>query len=213
MAATYESQRTVFRRIAQRPSVEWPVYDSTPLYERSSLAGLESDVRVVSEMWFEHESHDSVEQFVCSLPLTYFRFKAHDCYATSTRYEMDLLFRVFVLKELHRWNHETALVKYLTHRPDLREQLGLETVPDQSTLWRSWHKRFTPDLRETVETAAQTILINAQNVGVPVPCEPKQTVQTQGDDGKESPLAAQTVLEQAETITEHVSALSSPRSR
>ena len=73
--------------------------------------------------------------------------------------------RKFILKELHGWSHETALVRYLIHRPELCEQLGFETVPDQSTLWRSWHERFTADLRETVETAARTILIKAQNSG------------------------------------------------
>ena len=50
---------------------------------------------------------------------------------------MDTLFRIFILKELHGWSHETALVRYLIHRPELCEQLGFETVPDQSTLWRS----------------------------------------------------------------------------
>ena len=84
-----------------------------------------------------------VENFVCSVPLVYFRFDAHDRYAGSTRYEMDTLFRVFVLKELYGWEHETALIEYLECRLELCDQLNLETVPDQSTLWRSWHKRFT----------------------------------------------------------------------
>jgi len=74
---------------------------------------LESDIRTVSGAWFAHESHDSIEQFVCSLPLPYFRFDPHDRYAKSTRYEMNTLFRIFVLKEIHGWNHETALVEYL----------------------------------------------------------------------------------------------------
>jgi hypothetical protein len=156
------SRRIVFRRIAQRQYGEWPAYDSTPLYGRTSLAGLESDIRTVSETWFDHDSHDSIKEFVCVLPVAYFRFSAHDRYAGSTRYRMDTLFRVFVLKELHGWEHETALVGYLESRPELHEQLGFETIPDQSTLWRSWHERFTADLRETVETAARTVLIKAQ---------------------------------------------------
>jgi len=53
---------------------------------------------------------------------------------------METLFRVFVLKELHGWDYETALVEYLGRHPALCEHLGLETVPDQSTLWRSWHE-------------------------------------------------------------------------
>nr|WP_244509602.1 transposase [Haloferax larsenii] len=118
---------------------------------------------------------------------------------------MATLFRVFVLKECHGWEHETALVGYLVNRPELREQLGFETVPDQSTLWRSWHERFTDDLRETVETAARTILIKAQNAGVAVPREPARTLRYHGNESGESDPDDQTTLEQAEKITDHVS--------
>jgi hypothetical protein len=197
--------RTVFRSIAQRSYVEWPAYDSTPLNDRMSLAALELDARTVSETWFSYESHDSVEQFVCSLPLAYFKFEPHDRYGRSTRYEMDTLFRVFVLKELHGWGHETALVKFLDCHPEWREQLGLKRVPNQSTLWRSWHERFTAELRETVETAAQTILINAQNADVSIPRDPDRTLPQRGNNAEESDLDGQTVLEQAGTITNHVS--------
>ena len=184
---------------------QWPAYDSTPLYDRTSLAGLESDIRTVSETWFDHDSHDSVEEFVCALPLAYFRFSAHDQYEGSIRYRMDTLFRVFVLKELHGWEHETALVGYLGNRPELCEQLGFETVPDQSTLWRSWHERFTTDLRETVETAARTILTKAQNAGVETPREPARKLRYYGNVSSESDPDTQTTLEQAEKITDHVS--------
>lgn len=98
MTVTLDSQRTVFRTIAATPFRDWPSYDSTPLYDRTSLTGLESDVQVVAGTWFEHDEHGSVEQFVCSLPLEYFRFDAHDHYADSAHYAMDTLFRVFVLK-------------------------------------------------------------------------------------------------------------------
>lgn len=128
------------------------MYDSTPLYDRTSLAALESDVRVVSAIWFKRDQHDSIEQFACSLLLAYFRFNANNSYAYSTRYEMESLFRVFVLKEIYGWDHETALIKYLSSESELYDQLILGTVPDQSTLWRSWHSRFTADLRKTVET-------------------------------------------------------------
>ncbi|WP_425544867.1 hypothetical protein [Halorubrum trapanicum] len=113
MASTSASRRAIFRQIAQREHVEWPTYDSTPIYDRTSLAGLHSDVRIVSETWFTHPNHDSVEQFVLVLPLAYFSFEAHDRYTRSTCYEMDSLFRVFVLKELHGLEHETALYEYL----------------------------------------------------------------------------------------------------
>jgi len=151
VGVTRESRRTVFRRIACQPTIEWPVYTSSPLYDRASLAGLESDIRGVAGAWFNHVHHESVEKFVCSLPLAYFQFNVHDCYEGPTRYEIDTLFRLFVLKELHGWEHETALYEYLESHPELCERLGLETVPEQSTLWRSWHTRFTNTLRKTVK--------------------------------------------------------------
>ena len=205
MSLTLASRRDVFRQIAQRSYVTWPAYDSTPLYDRTSLAGLESDVRIVAETWFDHESHDSVKESVCALPLAYFRFNAHDRYEGSTCYQMDTLFRVFVLKELHGWEHETALVDHLRNRPELCERIGFETIPDQSTLWRSWNERFTTDLQETVETAARTILIKAQNAGVEVPREPARKVRYHGNEPGESEPDDQTTLEQAEKITDHVS--------
>ena len=205
MTTVRESRRDVFRRIAKRPHTDWPVYDATPLYERSSLAGLESDIRVVSQTWFKHNRHESVENFVCALPLAYFGFATHDRYVGSTRYEIDTLFRVFLLKELHGWAHETALIEYLECRPALCEQLGLESVPDQSTLWRSWHKRFTTDLRSTVETAARTILIKAQDADVAVPRNPERHLPSHGDEEDESDPDDQAVLDEATTITECVS--------
>ena len=210
MPLTFESRRTVFRQVARRSHAEWPAYNSTPLYDRTSLAGLESDVRIVSGAWFTHHKHISVEQFVCELPLAYFRFSAHDRYAGSTRGQMATLFRVFVLQECHGWEHETALVGYLGTRPELCEQLGFETIPDQSTLWRSWHERFTADLRETVVTAARTILIKAQNAGVEVPREPARKLRYHGNASDESDPDDQTTLEQAEKITDHINRIVFP---
>jgi IS4 transposase len=181
------------------------VYDATPLYERSSLDGLESDIRIVSQTWFRHDRHELVENFICALPLAYFEFDAHDRYAGSTRYEMDTLFRVFILKEIHGWKHETALIEYLECRSALCEQLGLESLPNQSTLWRSWHKRFPAELRSTVETAARTILIKAQNADVVVPRKPERHLPSHGDEEDESDPDDQAVLNEAATITEHVS--------
>ena len=113
MSSSHGSRRTIFRQISRRSHIEWPAYDSTPLYDRTSLAGLESDVRTVSERWFRHDAHDSVDEFVRLVPLAYFRFGMHDCYTDLTSYEMQTLFRLFLLKECHGWDYETALVEYL----------------------------------------------------------------------------------------------------
>jgi IS4 transposase len=181
------------------------MYESSPLFDRSSLPALESDVRLVAETWFQHDDHEGVDQFVHAVPLAYVQFDPYDRYAGLTSYEMETLFRLFLLKECHGWDHETALVEYLTKHPDLCDQLGLESVPDQSTLWRSWHHRFTAELQDTVETAARTILIKAQNAGVSVPREPDRQSRRHDNESPKSDPDDKTVLEQAESVTDRVS--------
>ncbi len=176
------SRRDVFRQIARRPHVDWSAYDSTPLYERSSLTALSEDIRTVSGVWFNHYAHDSVDAFVCQYPLSYVEFNPHDQYSGPTRYEVSQLFRAFLLKEIHGWGPETALVEYLRQHSEPRISLGFDPVPDQSTLWRSWNKRFSADLRETVERTMRTLLINAQNAGVAVPRDPERKLQYDNDE-------------------------------
>ncbi|GAA0251095.1 hypothetical protein GCM10009000_079390 [Halobacterium noricense] len=182
---------------------EWPAYDLTPLYDRSSLGALEEDVRTVAKVWFEHDAHKSVERFVSDLPLAYVEFRPHDRYTGSTRYNMVLLMRLFLLKELHGWNHETALVEYLQQRPSLCHRLNVESIPDQSTLWRSWKYRFTTDLKDMMKTAAKTILIKADRAGITIPREPPDT-QTRHESDKEPTLDGRTVFDQVQKITEHI---------
>ena len=55
MPRTLDSHQTVFRRLAQRKYAQWPAYESTPLYGRTSLAGPESDIRTASDVWFNHD--------------------------------------------------------------------------------------------------------------------------------------------------------------
>ena len=105
-----DPRRAVFRDGAQTPYTEWSAYDSTPLYDRGPLEALQEDIRIVGQRWFKRDHNGSVKEFVCQYPVTYFRFNAHDPYEGTTRYEADTLFRVFVLKELHGREHETALV-------------------------------------------------------------------------------------------------------
>ncbi|WP_137685629.1 transposase [Haloarcula mannanilytica] len=209
MVASCDSQRSVFRRIAQQSYTEWPAYDSTPLYDRSSLGSLKEDIRTVASTWFDHQAHHSVDEFVVHYPVAYFRFRSHDRYSGATQYEMVQLFRLFLLKEIHGLSHETALLTYFSHHPELCEQLGLTTVPNQSTLWRSWHERFTTELRETIEAAAQTILIKAQNADVAVPREPERKFPSHGDEEEPAP-DDQAILNEAGSITDHISRIVFP---
>lgn len=93
---------------------------------RSDHAGrTESDVRTASERWFRPDAHESVDEFVCCVPVAYFRFGMDDRYADSTSHEMQTLFRVLLLNKCHGWDPETVLVEYRSQRPDLCDRLGL----------------------------------------------------------------------------------------
>ena len=128
MTTTQSSRRAVFRCIAQTTYYEWPAYATTALYDRSSTGGLKEDAATVAGFWFDHDAHESTEEFVCYWPLAYATLDVHDRYTGQTRYGMEQLIQVFLLKELHRWTHETALISYLEQRPVLCRQLGFETI-------------------------------------------------------------------------------------
>lgn len=202
---TPSTRQAVFRRIAQTSFYAWPAYTDTPLYDRSSTGGLAEDVHVLASAWFDHDAHESVEAFVCHWPLAYVEFDTHDRYAGHTRYEMEQLFRAFLIKVLHGWAHETALVTDLETHPDLRQRLDFQTIPDQSTLWRTWQYRFTNDLREFVATAARTILVNAETAGVAVPRKPERTLPRRGrDDTDDASAEERTPLKWTSELTDHV---------
>nr|WP_323174631.1 transposase [Natrialba sp. PRR66] len=126
---------------------------------------------------------------------------SHDQYDEPTTDEMRTLVRAFLLKEAYGWNHETALLEHLKNRPAIRQQLGFETLPDQSTLWRTWHCRFSPDLQETIQKSARTVLINANREGSDVPREPLRT----SENHEEASPTDYEVLTHADEVTEQVS--------
>ncbi len=199
--STPRSRRSVFRTIATTSRNHWPVYDTTLLYDRSSLGALGEDIRTVAAAWFSHEAHDSVDDLVCELPLQYVNFDVHDRYSGSTKFGMSLLFRVFLLKEVHGWEHETALLEYLAQQPSTQHQLGFETLPNQSTLWRTWHYRFPTDLRETITESARTILKQADRRNVETPRTPAQSSSYHVVDN-ENDFGRQTLLDSADKLTD-----------
>ncbi|WP_394743167.1 transposase [Natronococcus roseus] len=206
MASTQTSRRDVFRAIATGSYREWPAYHTTGLYDRSSLGALEEDVQTVASVWFAHEAHNSVDEFICELPLRYVDLAPHDQYDEPAMYEMRTLARAFLLKEAYGWDHETALLKHLKNRPAIRQQLGFETLPDQSTLWRTWHCRFSPDLQETIQKSVRAVLINANREGSDVPRDPLHD----SESHEETCLSDHEVLTHTEEIVEQVSHIAHP---
>ncbi len=119
VSSTSISRRAVFRTIAAKSYHSWPSYDTSQLYDCSSLDALEEDIRTVATVWFAHEDHNSVDDFIAEFPLRYVDFDTHDRYRGSTTYQIEPRWYVsFLLKEVYGWEHETALIEYLsrTHR-------------------------------------------------------------------------------------------------
>jgi hypothetical protein len=100
--------------LPSNPYVDWSTYESSPLFDRSSLRALESDVRLVAGAWCNQDEHEAVDQFVHAVPLAYVQFDAHDRYAGSTSCEMETLFRLFVPKRMQ--TSEKAQAKRLLKR-------------------------------------------------------------------------------------------------
>jgi IS4 transposase len=202
MSSTLSSRREVFREIATTSYYNWPAYDTTPLYDSTSLGALDEDIRTVASVWFSHDSHNSADELICDLPLQYVDFTEHDRYSSSTTYSMRTLVRTFLLKEVHGWEHESALVAYLECHPNVRQKIGFGTVPDQSTLWRTWHRRFPTTLQKTIQKGSRAILIKAEDEDVNIPRKPSR--QFRSDDSDDENFTDQLVLDRAEEITTHV---------
>ena len=81
---------------------------------------------------------------------------------------MALLVRACLLKEINGWD-ETAFHDHLRVNPTLRQDLGFESLPDQSTLWRGWNERFSEELRDAVQECAGAIVRAARACEVPLP--------------------------------------------
>lgn len=130
------------------------------------VADLTTIAQSQCERW---ESYADIETLVCHLPINHLTFAAHDSLAPySGPYSMALLVRACLLKEINGWD-ETALHDHLQAHPSLRQDLGFEMLPNQSTFWRAWNERFSADLRDAVREGADSIVTAARACEVPLP--------------------------------------------
>ncbi|WP_160135391.1 transposase [Halococcus salsus] len=158
------------------------------------LDGFVADVTTIAQSQCERwESYADIETLICHLPIDHLTFAAHDSLAPySGRYSMSIHVRAGLLKELNGWN-ETALHDYLRAHSSLRQDLGFETLPNQSTLWRAWSERFSGELRDAIQECADAIVMAARTCEVPLPdwIETEETDESGGDDTPERQLVAE----------------------
>lgn len=182
MAATTMSKRAVFRTIAAHPDCHWPYYRLPDTeYTADDLSALEHDVHRLASVWFKHDAHEDVEAFICWCPLHYLDFSPHDAHPTWHAQSKPVvpMVRALMLMDLHGWEHETAFVEFLDERPDIVDTLGFENAPDQSTVWRARHERFSDELLRAITECVVSIRVLAGENGVSVP--PRNTSSIEND--------------------------------
>ena len=110
--------------------------------------------------WFGHDEHNDVEAFLAWLPITIGGTPIDDPYpdwhASTTDFEV--VTRLHLIRLYHNLNHETALCQYLDTKPSLLDELGIDTCPDQSTLYTTWHERFTEQFRQELRDTVDEVL-------------------------------------------------------
>ena len=99
-----------------------------------ALDSFVADLTTIAQSQGERaESYADLETLVCHLSIDHLTFAAHDSSAPySGPYPMVVHVRAALLKEINGWD-ETALHDHLRANPSLREALGFESLPNQST--------------------------------------------------------------------------------
>jgi putative transposase len=158
------------------------------------LDGFVADVTTIAQSQCERcESYADIETLVYHLPIDHLTFAAHDSLAPySGPYPMALLVRACLLMEINGWD-ETALHDHLRAHPSLSQNLGFETLPNQSTFWRAWNERFSEKLHDAVQECADAIVRAARACGVPLPDQIKteETDESEDDNIPERQLVAE----------------------
>jgi putative transposase len=164
-----------------------------------NLDGFVADVTTIAQSQCEHATdYADIEALVCDLPTDHLTFAAHDSLAPySGPYPMALLVRAFIIEEINGWD-ETALHDYLRANPSVHQNLGGETLPDQSTFWRAWNERFSAALRNTVQACADRIITAARACDVSLP---ERATSGEADDSQtDKPPQHQLVAEKTDEV-------------
>ena len=154
--------------------------------------------------WFGHEEHNDVEAFLAWLPITIGGTPIDDPYpewhASTTDFE--LVTRLHLIRLYHNLNHETALCRYLDTNPSLRDVLDVDSCPDQSTLYTTWHERFTEQFRQELRNTIEEVLRAAEIHRV----ETADRIATADDDraDQDEELSASSKRKQAREMTKDI---------
>jgi putative transposase len=119
-------------------------------------------------MELEGKEYD-VEDLVAEAPAKYLELQDQYDHSQGDPYPWDAIFRAHVLRLVKGWKHEKALHTYLKKRPFLVADLGFDSIPNQSTLWRAWEDRFTDEVKEAIRITAEIAVEHARKHDAPAP--------------------------------------------
>lgn len=115
--------------------------------------------------------------------------------------------RALMLMDLHGWAHETAFAQYLAEQSDLVTALEFDKRPDQATLWRARHERFSDELLNAIGECVRSIRLLAGENRVTVP--PRKTDRTTESDvpkpweqAEDDEPSQREIIQRADELTE-----------
>jgi len=119
----------------------------------------------------DNDRFTSVEDLIAAIPMEGYRLYDDYNHLEGNPKPFGAAVRAHILRCVKGWRHETALYRYFCEQPVVATQLGFDGIPDQSTLYRAWHKRFSDKVREDIHDAAEIVVEYARDHGLPVPDE------------------------------------------
>jgi putative transposase len=121
--------------------------------------------------WFGQPAHNDVETFLTRFPITIGGKPIDDPYAEwhPNTTDFGAMSRAHLLRIYYGWKHETALHGYLADEPWLVDEIGFDSLPGQSALYKAWHKRFSEEYRNELTQTVATVIEIARDNGIDVP--------------------------------------------
>lgn len=151
-------------------------HGTDPALQEGDPDGLLQDVHVFSQLWFTQDEHTNLDEAIAELPLEFFDFE-YDAAEWHRHYTPPEIYaRAHILRLAHDWEGAKKLHDHLRRNPMLITALGLDGLPDQSTLHRAW-KKFSPEHRDALEDAAREVVHMARYYDVPAPARAFQPEQ------------------------------------
>jgi len=159
---------TASKRAVGEYLLDAPNFPSGPI-PSSDPGDLLTDVELFADVWCKQDEHTDIEAAVAHVPFKTFNFEFEYAAWHRNATDPEPLLRAHVLRLVKGWKNETALKTHLRRNPMLVGQLGFDSIPSQSTLWKAWNERLSERHQEALRDAAQVLVDVARQHGMAAP--------------------------------------------